>query len=380
MNRMQVSPEASFQSGRSLSALKTQNKKAITFALDQAAEYTALEKAGVFLDSQYIRDAAMTYGMDDAQGLTLSPTGAGVPVQFLQAMLPGVVKTVFGITVADELLGVSTVGRWEDEMVVQAVVEGARQAQLYRDNRNVPLVGFQATFNSRTIVQGEAGFSIGLLEEARTSAMKISASEVKRGQASTALEQFRNTLAFFGYNSGSNKTYGMLNDPGLPSYVNAPNGASASPLWSSKTFAEVVNDFINGFNALAANSKGNVDPKNSDITIGLPTGYDAILTRPTTIGDTTVIDWLKRNYPRARVITAPQFTAANGAANVMYMYAESVDDSSTDDNRTWIQPVPVRFMALGTHKTAKTVVEDFANATAGAMLKRPYAVYRLSGI
>jgi hypothetical protein len=37
-------------------------------------------------------------------------------------------------------------------------------------------------------------------------------------------------------------------------------------------------------------------------------------------------------------------------------------------------------MVVGVAKTAKGFEEDYANATAGVMLKRPYAVARYSGI
>jgi hypothetical protein len=37
-------------------------------------------------------------------------------------------------------------------------------------------------------------------------------------------------------------------------------------------------------------------------------------------------------------------------------------------------------MALGVEKRAKSFVEDYANATAGVMCKRPYAVVRFTGL
>jgi hypothetical protein len=46
----------------------------------------------------------------------------------------------------------------------------------------------------------------------------------------------------------------------------------------------------------------------------------------------------------------------------------------------WVQVVPAKFQALGVEKQAKAYVEDYANATAGCMLKRPYGVVRYSGI
>ena len=45
-----------------------------------------------------------------------------------------------------------------------------------------------------------------------------------------------------------------------------------------------------------------------------------------------------------------------------------------------IQVVPAKFMALGVEQQSKGFVEDYTNATAGIMVKRPWAVYRASGI
>jgi hypothetical protein len=92
--------------------------------------------------------------------------------------------------------------------------------------------------------------------------------------------------------------------------------------------------------------------------------------------------WLKDNYPKCRVITAPQFAAANGSANVFYLFADRVNSEpdSTDDGRTFLQAVPSKFQTLGVQQESKRYVEDFSNASAGVMVKRPFAVYRASGI
>jgi len=89
---------------------------------------------------------------------------------------------------------------------------------------------------------------------------------------------------------------------------------------------------------------------------------------------------LNKTYPKLRVISAPQLNLANGGQNVFYLYAEHVEDGASDDNRTWVQVVPAKFQALGVEKQAKAYEEDYANATAGVMLKRPYAVVRYTHI
>lgn len=94
----------------------------------------------------------------------------------------------------------------------------------------------------------------------------------------------------------------------------------------------------------------------------------------------SVLDWMRTNYPNVRIESAPELDDANGGAAVFYLYADKVDDGSTDDSSVFAQLVPAKFMALGVEKRSKSYVEDFANATAGVMAKRPYAVVRFTGI
>jgi hypothetical protein len=211
--------------------------------------------------------------------------------------------------------------------------------------------------------------------------MRVSSQNEKRIGAAVALDIQRNQVGFVGYNSGADRTYGFLNDPNLLAYTTVANGASSSPLWSSKTTLEIITDLLTAFKTLEVQSGGNIQPKRDETTLALPTGFDAYLGTPTTLGY-SVNAWLKDNYPKCRVVTAPQLAAANGSANVFYLFADKMesDPDSTDDGRTWMQAVPAKFQTLGVQQMSKGVIEDFTNATAGVMCKRPMAVTRWSGI
>jgi hypothetical protein len=71
---------------------------------------------------------------------------------------------------------------------------------------------------------------------------------------------------------------------------------------------------------------------------------------------------------------------ANSGANVFYIFADAVNDLSSDDGRTFAQLVPAKFQVLGVQQMTKGYEEDYSNATAGIMCKRPWAVTRWSGI
>jgi hypothetical protein len=382
---LQVSKIHSSVSGREAAARRAEGKP--IFAMDSAdvQHYLELKLAGLGIDQGWAAKAARfamdSAAMDDPQGGVFTAS-IGTPVQFLQAWLPGLVRAVFSVRMIDEIVGIQTVGEWHDEEVVQGAIESMGDAVPYGDTTNVPFASWNVNFERRTIVRFEKGFSVGRLEEARAGAMRVSSQAEKRIGAATALDIQRNLVGFVGYNSGADRTYGLLNDPNLPAYQTVANGAtSGTPGWATKTTLDIIADLLLAFKTLEVQSGGNIQPKVDDTTLVLPTGFDAFLGLPTTLGYSAAA-WLRDNYPKCRVITAPQFAAANGGANVFYLFADRVNSEpdSTDDGRTFLQAVPAKFQTLGVQQEAKRYVEDFSNASAGVMAKRPFAVTRWSGI
>lgn len=316
-------------------------------------------------------------GMDSA---LVGPAGGnlGTPAQFLQNWLPGIVRQVTKVRNADALMGVETVGSWEDEEVVQTASELTGKAELYGDVANIPLANYNATYERRSIIRFEQGVMMGRLEEARASKANINMGVEKRAAAADALDIIRNRVAFFGYNQPDTRVFGFLNDPNLPAYANVATGTTGLT-WSVKTFLEITKDIREAVNALVVQSGGNVRPQAVDMTLAIPLGFEEYMGVTSDFG-VSVGDWLAKTYPRIRVESAPELTGANGGANVFYLYAERVDDGSTDGGSVIAQIVPARFMALGTEPRAKGVVEDYTNALAGVLCRRPWAVVRRSGI
>jgi hypothetical protein len=349
--------------------------------------YEALERFGIHLRG--VRGAQleriMQFAMDSndvglspapLSGLT-TPTIPGL-LQFLQNWLPGLVRVITAVREADEFLGISTVGSWEDEQIVLKVVEPLGTAQPYTDSGNIALTSWNPAFVQRTIVRFEAGLQVAPLEEARSARIQVSSADEKRIQVGEALEVQRNRVGFYGYNDGSGLTYGFLNDPNLPAYVAVPNGASNSPLWANKTTLEIIADLRAGLTALQTQSLGRVKSQKTPIVIGIPNGYENYITTPTELGY-SVQQYMNESYSNVRFVSAPELIDANGGSSAIYYYAEEVIDSGTDDQRTFFQAVPTKMLTLGVEKKVKGYVEGYTNATAGALLKRGFAVYRQTG-
>lgn len=333
---------------------------------------------GIAMDTRTVQAMMPSVAMDSLQP-TMFPAGVPTPLQFLQTFLPGFVRVLTQAQKIDELIGVSTVGRWEDEEILQAVIESVGLAAPYGDLANIPLASWNPGWERRTVVRFEQGFRTGPLEVARAAAAGIDSNAEKRNAATASLEFTRNEVGFYGYNDGENRTFGLLNDPGLPVLTTAPDGASGDSEWSTKTFQEIIADLRFMLEGLRTRSGDRIDPSTTTITLAVPTSGMGAFGAVSDFGN-SVADWLDKVYRNVRVVSAPQLEDANGGASVAYVWADSIEDGSTDNGRTWEQLVPEKFRLLGTEQGAKHHVEDFTNALAGVMLKRPFAVFGLSGI
>jgi hypothetical protein len=347
----------------------------IDYALDEMEALMPLVGVGMTrkAERQVMSGDMIDFAMDSIQQPLTTPS-ITTPIQFLQNWLPGIIEIITAKQSADEIMGRSTVGSWEDAQIVQQVIALTGAATPYTDLGNVPLSNWNQTFVDRTVVRFELGLRVGNLEEAQAARVRVDSAGQKRRSDAIQLEIQRNAVAFYGYNSGNGKTYGFLNDPNLPAYVNNPNG-----VWASASFANIQQDLLTAFQSLRTQSKGRITPNKDPITLVLPTSCVDYLAVSTDFG-MSVWAWLKEFYPNVRVVDAPQLDGANGGANVLYVFADSVQDSGSDGGATWIQVVPATFQLLGVQKMAKGYEEDYSNATAGAFCKRPYAVLRMTGI
>lgn len=349
---------------------------------DQAVR--ALAKIGIRFPADMVQAQVRSLFTGDASLTSLGNTTASVPtpIQFLQTWLPGFVAIITAARKIDEIVGIQTLGSWEDEEIVQGIVEPTGTAVEYGDLTNIPLSSWNTNFERRSIVRGELGIQVGVLEEARAAAMRLSSAEEKRRATAIALEQWRNSIGFFGYFNGKNRTYGFLNDPNLPAFVQVAGGT-----WASKDMNGIVADIRIAIQTLRTQSLDNIDPTNHECTLVIPTSHVEYLSVINSFG-ISVKDWLTQTYPKVRIVSAPEMMIApvTGQSNpqyAFYLFAEEIEsaiDGSTDGGQTFMQLVQTKFITTGVEKRAKGYIEDYSNATAGVLCKRPYATVRFWGI
>src|SRR3954465_6990994 len=88
------------------------------------------------LTPSQVRRMLAGVAMDDLQPLVTAATIA-TPIQFLQNWLPGFVNIITQARKIDDLIGIVTAGAWEDEEIVQGILEQLGTTVPYGDYTNV---------------------------------------------------------------------------------------------------------------------------------------------------------------------------------------------------------------------------------------------------
>lgn len=291
--------------------------------------------------------------------------------QFVQYWMPTAVEVITQNRMADNLFGRTIVGaRWEDESVIRAILEYTGRPQAYSDTTDAPLADFNQTLEDRTIVRFEEGMLSGKLEDARAAAsnLKKSAHDLKRAAIAKAFAILQNETAFYGFNNGSSKNYGALNDPNLLPYTNA------AKTWATASYTELVSMLNSAIAKLRKQTGSNIDPQTDAMTLAVASSCVDYLATANDHGD-TVEDWLRRKFPKLRVKAVPEFDEAYGGTNVFYLYLEKLDGVKVID-----QLIVSTMRLLGVEIRAKGLHEDYTNALAGILVNQPLGVVRYAGI
>lgn len=360
-------------------AFKTE-KQLAGFALDSAEGINhsigALEQQGIGMEPnmhlQMVMDAMPQAGVTTASNQ--------VPVQFLQHWMNRFITVMTQATKADEFLGRTTVGEWFQESVVLRVRELTASVRPYGDHAQPPVAGYNWNYEERTIVRFAQAILTGKLEEQRMAAVgqKASAYESDRAALSLGFKLNDNAVAFFGYNLGRNKTYGLLNDPNLTDYMQVPEvdlgGGTTTTKWEDKDFYEIVRDLTVIVGTAQAQCKGNFDPRKDPFKLGIPLSCAQYLAKVNEHGH-SVYEFVEKTWPKAEFVDIPEFDNALAGDNVLYLKVESINGNPVVE-----QIVPATVRLIGAVPRATGLYELYSNATAGCFVEQPLGIVRFFGI
>ena len=123
------------------------------YAMDSQTTEKTLDLLGIHYSARAL-DEFKAYAMDALPKLQTTASNM-TPVQFLQFWFPDMVKVVTQSLDADSILGRDFAGSWEDEELVQPIIEYAGQSRPYGDKTNLNLADFNINYETRTIVRME---------------------------------------------------------------------------------------------------------------------------------------------------------------------------------------------------------------------------------
>lgn len=366
--------------------------KAKEFAMDQAGIDTLAEspeilaKFGVGFSDSFMKsqESSPFFALDAGVTQPVTTPSNGVPLQFLQSQLPGLINVLTKVRKADLVAPVAVGGAWHEEEVYLKTMEHTGSPMLYSDHGGLTLASFNETYESRQIIRFEMGVQSAKLSDERSAATGTNPMGEKRTALATAFEILRNNVAFNGFNVGTGKTYGILNDPNLPAYITVATGAASDTVWSTKTAAEKVSDIVTALDALNVQAGGNIEITSDPIDLEIPLSVQGELYRSDSSfsNGMTVKQWLNENFPNVEIVTVPQFDAADAGDNVFYLKAKKVTGAGEAlGGQPMAQVVPAKMMALGSAQNAKGgVTEGYTSALAGVFVALPYAIVRYTGI
>lgn len=317
----------------------------------------------------------------DAPGL-ITTANAGMPNQYLQTFLPGVVRMLYTPMKLNDIIGYTQAGFWEDAEIVQRFVEWTGRAQEYGDYQPKPKTSWNPNFLRRSVVRFEVGYESTKLQGARSARAGFNDLGEKQQAAELVLAQILHKIGWYGYNGGNNQTYGFLNDPNNPAYVPvASSGTGSSPLWVNKTWIQRQNDLLAIFNGLQTQTDGAVEPMKDPTCLVIPNSLAQYFGSTTDLGY-SLKEWLDKTYPLCRLESAVQLDGAAAGLNAMVLYAESVPTygADADNGSVFLQVIPAMMTALGIVQTEGGFHTAITGATAGTMNKRPFASYFASSM
>lgn len=346
------------------------------FAMDAAPEelrsVECLAAQGIGFNQDALNDA-----MDSAAGVT--DPGVNAPWFYLNYMAKKPIQVVTQRTSADEILGRTTEASWAHVSVTRTFRELTGRTGLYKDfaDSTAPRVSRGYTRESRDIIRLTSGLIIGELENRQSALVPgmYSPHQDKREAIALMMKLDRDAIAFFGYQIGDAKCYGLLNDPNLGAFETVPTIDSNVTEWKDKDAFAIIRDLQFAAATVQKRCKGNFRPSSDAFKLVLPTGCEQYLGKITECGGYSVRKWIADNWKKCEVIDTPVFDNALGGQNVFYIVVTKIGVSPCAE-----QIVPASLFMVGSMKRETGHSELWSMATAGTFVEQPIGIARFAGI
>lgn len=243
-----------------------------------------------------------------------------------------------------QLVPVSTeAGEWATSIEYETYDYAGRGKRHSGKGGDIPRVDVSYNRKSLSVAHGAIGYDFSQQELRESAYLRRPLSERRAAVALEAYERHINDVALNG--EAESGYTGLFNNASVPQ-ANVPNGAAASPLWSSKTPVEILKDVNDAISAVWTATAYNDVPNTVVIA---PSRYAYISSTPVSAQypDKTILKYLQENVlPKVERGVDVQFvpgygldTAGAGGTARMLTYLK-------DETRLKMHlPMPLRFLA-----------------------------------
>lgn len=269
----------------------------------------------------------------DAEPQLLSVSNSGIPAFLSTYIDPNVIEFLLAPNKATEIVGQETKkGDWTMETSMFPVVEYTGMVSSYGDYSETGVAGANTNWVQRQSYTYQITVEFGEREIEKMGLARIDWANEKRAGAITTLNKFQNKTYFFGVEGLAN--YGLLNDPSLSAPI-APISVTSGNLvtWAQKATDPngalwVYEDIKALYGQLVSQAQGNVElDMSSPLSLAMSPASQVYLTL-TTQYNVNVQDMLKKNFPKMRIETAPEYGLLSGG-NFMQLMADDMRGQRT---------------------------------------------------
>jgi hypothetical protein len=312
----------------------------------------------------------------DAQPQLVTVSNSGIPAFLSTYIDPKVIEVLVAPMKATEIVGEETKkGDWTLETAMFPIVESTGMVSSYGDYSETGIAGANVNWVQRQSYTYQVITQWGERELDKMGLARIDWANRQRIASVLTLNKFQNKSYFFGVAGLAN--YGLLNDPSLSAPI-APISTGGLVTWAQKATDPngaiyVYNDIKALYGQLVSQANGLVDlDMDSPLTLAMSPEAQVYLTLTNTY-NVNVQDMLKKNFPKMKIETAPEYHTASG--ELVQLIADEMQGQ-----RTATTAFTEKLRAHPVKIDLSSFKQKQSQGTWGCVLYRPFLIAQLLGV
>lgn len=312
----------------------------------------------------------------DAQPALVTISNSGIPAYLSTFIDPKVIEILVAPMKATEIVGEETKkGDWTLETSMFPVSESTGQVSSYGDYSATGIANSNINWVQRQSYTYQVVTQWGERELDKMGLARIDWANRQRMASVLTLNKFQNKSYFFGVAGLAN--YGLLNDPSLYAPI-APISEGGLVTWAQKATDPngaiyVYNDIKALYGQLVSQANGLVElDMASPLTLAMSPASQVYLTL-TTQYNVNVMDMLKKNFPKMKIETAPEYSTTSG--ELVQLIADEMQGQ-----RTATTAFTEKLRAHPIIIDLSSFKQKTSQGTWGTIIFRPFLIGQLLGV